>query len=475
MVCNSDYTITVSNEPANIVLGKGESLVGEKCYHVLRQVSAPCVDCPLQDTINSGTIIPLVKYDDRYNEYFEERCFPVLSDENMVKSFILYAKNITKARELEEKSSQMKKLSALGQISSGVAHDFNNVLTVVLGRVQLMKKLTSDSHMFKSLDMIEKSALDGASKVRKIQEFSRPNTKTLYDSANLKKIIEEVLEITRPKWDVASKIKGVLIEPVIDLDDNLFIFGDSSDLRNAFTNIIFNAVDAMPNGGVLSIKTQRSKNYITAEFKDTGIGMTEETIERIFDPFFSTKGVLGNGLGMSEVYGIIKRHNGKITVKSEVGAGTTIKIRFPSVKQKAEIVPDSGFDLTGTFSIYIIDDEEYILETLKDFLIDMGHRVQVNTDPNDAIDDISNQAFDIVITDLGMPGISGLELAEKIKAIRPLTQVILISGWALNLKPNDIKNRVDFVINKPFSFEKINYTLSEIEAKRLLLRKNSSE
>ena len=475
MACDTDYTITVSNEPANIVLGKGKSLVGEKCYHVLRQDSTPCVDCPLQDTINSGTIIPLVKYDDRYSEYFEERCFPVLSDENTVESFILYAKNITKAREMDEKSSQMKKLSALGQISSGVAHDFNNVLTVVLGRVQLMKRLTSDSHMFKSLDMIEKSALDGASKVRKIQEFSRPNTRSLYDSTNLKIIIEEVIEITRPKWDVASKIKGVLIEPVIDLDDNLFVLGDSSDLRNAFTNIIFNAVDAMPNGGVLSIKTKHSENFVTAEFKDTGIGMTEETIERIFDPFFSTKGVLGNGLGMSEVYGIIKRHNGRITVKSEIGDGTTIKIRFPSVKQTAEIVPKAGLDLTGTFSIYIIDDEEYILETLKDFLIDMGHRVRVNTDPKDAIDDISNQAFDIVITDLGMPGISGLELAEKVKAIRPLTQVVLISGWALTVKPNDIKGRVDYLINKPFSFDKINHTLSEIKKKLLPLHKNAPE
>jgi len=205
------------------------------------------------------------------------------------------------------------------------------------------------------------------------------------------------------------------------------------------------------------------------------MGMTEETIERIFDPFFTTKGVLGNGLGMSEVYGIIKRHNGKITVQSEVGAGTTIKLRFPTVKQKAEIVADSGFDLTGAFSIYIVDDEEYILETLKDFLADMGHRVQINTDPNDAIDDISKQAYDIVITDLGMPGISGLELAEKIKAIRPITQVILISGWALNLKASDIKNRVDYVINKPFSFEKINYTLSEIEEKLLVLCKNPAE
>lgn len=474
MVCDNEYTITVANKSANIVLGKSDSIIHEKCYSVLRQSESPCVDCPLQDTINSGTIIPLVKYDKRFNEFFEERCFPILSDDEKLESFILYAKNITQSRELEEKSSQMKKLSALGQISSGVAHDFNNVLTVVLGRVQLMKKLMSDPHMLKSLEMIEKSALDGASKVRKIQEFSRPNTKTLNESVNLKEIIEEVLEITRPKWDVASKIKGILIKPIIDLDDNIFILGDSSDLRNAFTNIIFNAIDAMTNGGILSIKTHQVKNHITVEFKDTGIGMTEETIERVFDPFFTTKGVLGNGLGMSEVYGIIKRHNAKITVQSEVGSGTTIKIRFPAVKQQTTVLAESELDLSGVFSIYVIDDEEYILETLKDFLVDMGHHVETNTDPQDAIDDISKKTYDIVITDLGMPGISGLELAEKVKAIRPKTQVVLISGWALNLKSEDIKNRIDFVINKPFSFEKINFTLSEIEDKLRDQSHNSS-
>ncbi len=474
MVCDAGFTIIESNEAANIVLGKGESLIGEKCYYVLRQNKRPCLDCPLRDTINSGTVIPLVKYDDRFNEYFEERCFPILSGTEELDSFILTVKNVTKSRELEEKSAQMKKVSALGQISSGVAHDFNNVLTVVLGRVQLMKRLTSDPYFLKSLDMIEKSALDGASKVRKIQEFSRPSTKTLNESVNLKNIIEEVVEITRPKWDAASKIKGILIEPILELNDDLFILGDPSDLRNAFTNIIFNAIDAMPNGGILSIKTEQTDNYINVSFKDTGIGMTEETIERVFDPFFTTKGVLGNGLGMSEVYGIIKRHNGKTNIQSEVGKGTTIKIRFPSAKKSVKKTTDTSIEQSDTFSIYIIDDEEYILETLRDFLTDLDHTVHTNTDPKQALADIKKNKFDIVFTDLGMPGISGLELAEKIKSINSRIQVILISGWALNLNESDLENRVDFVLNKPFSFEKITFTLSEAGKKLAAFNRKAS-
>jgi CheY-like chemotaxis protein/nitrogen-specific signal transduction histidine kinase len=474
MVCSPDFTITESNNPANIVLGKGESLIGEKCHRALRQTEKQCVDCPLNDTINSGTVIPLVKYDDRFGEYFEERCFPIMKESGELDSFVLFTKNVTKSRELEEKSARIKKLSALGQISSGVAHDFNNILTVVLGRVQLMKKLSADPHIIKSLEMIEKSALDGAAKVRKIQEFARPKDNTFNETIHLKQTIEEVLEITRPKWDTTAKIKGILIEPVIELEDDIYILGDPSDIRNALTNIIFNAIDAMPTGGVLLIKTRRIDKYIHIDIRDTGIGMTEETIERVFDPFFTTKGVLGNGLGMSEVYGIVKRHNGGISIKSDVGSGTTIKLRFPAAQPKEAAVPLESSSGTTTFSIYIIDDEEYIIETLKDFLTDLGHLVHSNSDPEKAMAEIRKQPYDIVITDLGMPNVNGLELADEIKKFNPDIQVILISGWALNLKESDLRNRIDFVINKPFSFEKITYTLSEVERKIVTSDRQSS-
>jgi CheY-like chemotaxis protein len=177
---------------------------------------------------------------------------------------------------------------------------------------------------------------------------------------------------------------------------------------------------------------------------------------------------------MSEVYGIIKRHNGKINVISGVGAGTTIKLRFPTVQKIEEKISPAKQKYTGLFNIYIIDDEEYILETLQDFLSDLGHTVQTNTSPKQALSDIKKSHYDIVITDLSMPGISGLELAEQIKALDPAIQLILISGWALNLDESDLENRIDFVINKPFSFEKITYVLSEVGKKLLSARQNQS-
>ncbi len=465
MICNSEFVIEDANDAANIVLGKGDKLSGIKCYQSLHQSKHPCLDCPLSDTVSGGTVIPIVRYDERFNEYFEERCFPVLNHSGELDCFILVVKNVTKSRELEEKSAQVKKLTALGKISSGVAHDFNNVLTVVLGRVQLLRKLTNDSYFLKSLDMIEKSALDGASKVRKIQEFSRPSDGAMTESVNLKSIIEEVLEITRPRWDNASKVRGILIEPILNLDENLFILGDSSDLRNAFTNIIFNAIDAMTNGGILSIKAEKSGNFVRVDFKDTGHGMTEEVVERIFDPFFTTKGVLGSGLGMSEVYGIVKRHNGRVQVESEVGVGTTIKLLFPKTRRPGEDVLTGKLSETKALDIFIVDDEDYIVETLSEYLSDMGHTIKSSNSSEGALAEIKQANYDVVITDLGMPNINGVELAEMIKKINSRIQVILISGWALNLKSSELENRVDFVINKPFSFEKINFILAEVEKK----------
>jgi len=464
ILCGADYTILESNRSADVIFGQGESLVGKKCHSVLHQKGMPCIDCPLHDTLKSGLIIPLVKYDERFGEYFEERTHPILDEDDHLQSFIITSKNVTKSRELEEKSAQAKKLLALGQISSGVAHDFNNVLTVVLGRIQLLKRQITDEYILNSLKMIEKSALDGASKVRKIQEFSRPSEGALTETIDLKKIIEEVVEITRPKWETASKLKGTLIEPILELEDKIFVLGDSSDIRNAFTNIIFNAVDAMPEGGVLYIKTETDNQNVSIKFKDTGIGMTPETVEKVFDPFFSTKGVMGTGLGMSEVYGIIKRHNGRIGIQSEVGKGTMILLHLPKVAAAKIGAPVIEIGKTAPARILVIDDEEHILEIFKDLLSELGHEVDTNSSSVAALDLFRKKRHDIVITDLGMPVMTGIEISKKIKEIRRETQIIMVSGWALSLDEKSVSKCIDFVINKPFSIEKIIYTISEAAA-----------
>jgi CheY-like chemotaxis protein len=339
------------------------------------------------------------------------------------------------------------------------------VLTVVLGRIQLLKKQIKDPLILSSLDMIEKSALDGASKVRKIQEFSRPKEGSLDEVIDLNKLLQEVVEITRPKWDIAAKIKGILIEPVLALEKNLFIYGDSSDLRNAFTNIIFNAVDAMPEGGALSIKSHYHNNQVVIEFMDTGIGMTEEVQEKIFDPFFTTKGVLGTGLGMSEVWGIIKRHNGRITINSHVGKGTIIRLFLTLAEKPVEQDIAQINRQIEPCNILVVDDEEYILEIMKELLTELGHTVTTFSSAPKALDNFKQNRYDIVLTDLGMPEMNGLEMATKIKEFSPQTLVIMMSGWGLSLDEKNTSNVIDYIINKPFSVEKIVFIISESTAK----------
>ncbi len=462
VLCDSDYSIIESNESSNYILGKGESIIGSKCYNVFREQTRPCLDCPLKPTLKSGTIIPLVSYDKRFGEYFEENTYPVLDEDEKLSSFIIVCKNVTKVKAMEEKSAQMKKLSALGKISSGVAHDFNNMLTVILGRIQLLKRQYNSPKLITSLGIIEKAAYDGAEKVRKIKEFSRPDQKhSNLESIDIKKLILEVMELTRPRWEEASKIKGILIQPIYKFQDDLYVTANASDLRNVFTNIIFNAIDAMPDGGIISFKTEIQNNEICIIVRDTGIGMTDETLEKIFDPFFTTKGVSGTGMGMSEVYGIIKNFKGRVSVKSRVGKGSTLFINLPNDQLNA-LQPKGNEIDKKPITVLVYDKEDYIRKILNDLLSAMGYNVDTVNNQKETIVLFKENIYDIVIVDMGVPDMSGIQIAKDIKQIKASTQVLLTSGLALG--PDEAKyfdDTIDHIINKPLSIEKIQYAISE--------------
>jgi len=465
-LCDKDFNIIYSNKPADIVLGQGESLVGSTCFSKFRGKDERCVDCPLEPTVQDGHVIPLECYDERFGEYFEERTYPIIAENGEIEGFVLMSRNMTISKEINEKYTQSKKLAALGQISSGVAHDFNNVLTGVLGRVQILKKQTNDERILKNLSMIELAAQDGSATVKRMQDFARLRTDEKFIPLDVKEIVEEVLALTRPKWRDNAEMQGILIEPVVEIDEQLYVLGDASDLKGAFTNLIFNAVDAMPEGGVLTIRAEKKADKIVIEFEDTGIGMTDDTIERIYDPFFSTKGVKGTGLGMSEVYGVIKRHRGAIEATSKVGKGSKVIISLPSVKKG--VSAEETDDILDTYEskILIIDDEEYILDMLEELLEDQGHKITTSSSTENGLKLFKNSNFDIVITDLGMPDMSGWEVAERVKKMNRAVSVILLTGWALNLEAEKIKeNGVDFTLQKPFS-EKDLYELI-IDAKKL--------
>ncbi|MGB9627646.1 MAG: GAF domain-containing protein [Thermodesulfobacteriota bacterium] len=371
-------------------------------------------------------------------------------------------------KQAQDQIIQAEKLRAMGEMASGVAHDFNNVLAVVLGNIQLLlhqlDHLRPDE-IRERLRTIERSTKDGAETVRRIQEFTGMRRDREFTLLSLNDLIREVSAVTQPRWKDQPQQKGIQIELIHQLGEIPLIMGNPSELREVLTNIIFNAVDAMPSGGRITISTQpQTDEWVEMRISDTGIGMTDEVKKRIFDPFFTTKGVTNSGLGMSVSFGIVKRHGGEILIESEVGKGTTFIIHLPIgyEEEKEEKEPKPMTRETPSARILVIDDEDSVREILSRILRAKGHQVVVASNGEEGIERFKNEKFDLVFTDLGMPKISGWEVGKTIKRMDPKVPVAMITGWGMELNRERMsENGIDLVVCKPFEFDQVIQLVSE--------------
>ena len=380
--------------------------------------------------------------------------------------------NLEKAyKDLNEAQKQLvqsERLRALGEMAGGVAHDFNNILGAILGRVQLLLLNDRMEEKLKyGLKLIEKSALDGAETVRRIQEFTRVHKFTYLSKVDLNQIVEDALEMTQPKWKDEAQQRGVDIRVEKELNDVKPVAGLASELTEVLSNMILNSVDAMPGGGILTLKTYQTPDSVYIEIQDTGSGMSDEIKRMAFEPFFTTKGKQGTGLGLSVAYGIISRHKGEITIDSQEGKGTTFKIRLPlqDLTAEAKETPPPKV-LDRKMRILVVDDDPNIQDILQDILNLDGHKVQLASSGDEALKLFKSSDFEVVITDLGMPGMSGWELAKEVKKVKSQIRVILITGWRAQLDTDKIKESgVDFILPKPFHIEQIKEVLHQTAAK----------
>jgi len=363
---------------------------------------------------------------------------------------------------------QAEKLRAMGEMASGVAHDFNNVLAVVLGNIQLLLYQLdhlSPEEIRDGLKIIEQSSKDGAETVRRIQEFTGVRRDKEFVSLSLNEIITEVVNITQPRWKDQTQKKGIQVGLAAQLGEIPLIMGSPSELREVLTNIIFNAVDAMPEGGKLTIATQpQAEGWVEVRIADTGIGMTEEVKKRIFDPFFTTKGVTNSGLGMSVSYGIIKRHGGEILIESELGKGTTFIIHLPTGygEEETAVKEVTPIKESRQARILVIDDEDSVRDILSRMLKTKGHQVVVASNGEEGIEQFRSQPFDLVFTDLGMPKISGWEVGKTIKGINPKIPIAMITGWGMELDREKMsESGIDLIVSKPFNFDQVIHLVSE--------------
>ena len=357
-----------------------------------------------------------------------------------------------------------ERLTALGEMASGVAHDFNNVLSAILGRTQILRQHVGDADVIKDLQVIEQAANDGAATIRRIQEFARSTTNRAYQIVELAQIVQDCIQMTRTRWKDQAEVLGLEYHFHAHLEDNLTVMGSSTELREVVTNLIMNGLDAMPKGGEMTFEGSVRDGEVVLVIADTGVGMDEEVVKRVFDPFFSTKHGEGSGLGLSVAYGIVARHNGRIECTSEVGSGTQFRIHLPH-KRPAQPAPQPPAPQRDpslgkrALNVLVVDDEMPIREIFKDILTEEGHDVSLAESGEQALDMLREKPVDLVFTDLSMPGMNGWEVARQVRRMYPDTTIILTSGWGKDFNSKHLaRHGVDYVLPKPVTFE----TLQEV-------------
>jgi signal transduction histidine kinase/CheY-like chemotaxis protein len=386
---------------------------------------------------------------------------------------------ISEQERIREQFSQMEKLSALGELASGVAHDFNNTLSGILGRAQLLQRTNDPEKIKRGLDIIIKTAEDGAKTVKRIQDFARQRRDHDFELVSVDQILMDASEITRPRWKNCAEASNIHITLDLQIGSNAMVMGDDSELREVLVNMVFNAIDAMPEGGTLSLITRAVNDSVLIKVVDTGVGMYPEVRSRIFDPFFTTKGKAGLGLGLAVSFGIIRRHGGNIEVESQYGSGTEFRITLPlakiagtTIKESESTalplpVPPVSVELTPherpQTRLLIVDDEDFVRELLRDILEGEHCEVFLAESGAEALSLFSQIEFDGVFTDVGMPGMSGWELAREIRQSNTRIPIAVITGWGEAVGSNEQKAAgVNWVVAKPFTAERIVELVQEI-------------
>lgn len=330
---------------------------------------------------------------------------------------------------------QRERLAALGTMAGGIAHDFNNALGIIVGFTELLltdaKQGLTEEKATPSLTTILTAAEDAAQIVHRLREFYRTDeAEQVRTTVNLNKLIEQAAALTKPRWQTQAIADGREIRVRADFGEIPAISGDAAELREALTNLIFNAVDAMPRGGVITLQTRAEGGTVLMRLSDTGTGMSEEVRRRCLEPFFTTKGERGTGLGLAMVFGIIHRHAGAIDIESEPGKGTTFTLSLPAIQVESEAAITATEVLERSLHILVVDDQPILCQLMCEYLQNDLHTVETALDGVEAIEKFRSGKFDLVITDHIMAQMNGKQLATAIKQLHRNVPLILLTGYA---------------------------------------------
>jgi signal transduction histidine kinase len=371
---------------------------------------------------------------------------------------ILEQKVAERTRELRESQQQIvaqERLRAFGEMAGGIVHDFNNALMSVIGYSEI---LLNDDELLRDLTtarqfltIMNTAGQDASHVISRLRDFYRPRELTdVFSRVDLNEVIEQAVPLTQPKWKGQALADGRAISVELDLAKVPAISGNASDLREVATNLIFNAADAMPEGGTITLRTASEGTHVLFEVTDTGTGMTDEVRARCLEPFFSTKGDKGTGLGLSMVFGIVKRHEGSVEIESQLGKGTTFRVRFSAQAAAREVEADEVGALERSLRVLVVDDEPVSRKVLESYLIADGHSVVTAVNAEEAIGCAEAGGFDLLITDHAMPGLNGAKLAAIFREMGGGHPVILVTGFAEDSNALDEEtDAIDLVLRKP--------------------------
>jgi PAS domain S-box-containing protein len=377
-------------------------------------------------------------------------------------------------RQTQQTVMQQERLRALGQIASGVAHDINNALSPAGLYAQSMlshEKGLSDRAR-DQLGVIQRAIDDVSRTVQRMRAFYLPQGHELtLAPVEINPIVEQVIELTRARWANMPQERGIVVQVRAQLQAELpRILGAENEIRDALTNLLLNAVDALPEGGTITIltRTDPRETQVIVEVQDTGIGMSETTRSRCLEPFFTTKGERGTGLGLAMVFGMVQRHGGEIEIDSELGRGTTMRLLFPRAPVGAAASERGPPEKPRPLRILLVDDDPLLLRSLRDALELDEHEVVTAEGGQAGIDafaDASNTgaSFDAVITDLGMPYVDGRKVAARIRQMSAQVPIIMLTGWGHRLIATDeTPEHVDRVLSKPPRIAELRAALADL-------------
>jgi CheY-like chemotaxis protein/anti-sigma regulatory factor (Ser/Thr protein kinase) len=338
---------------------------------------------------------------------------------------------------------------------------------VVLGRIQIAMRRFPGTDLARDLRPAEQATRDGAEVVKRLARFSRGHPEPTIVPVDLNELVEDVVELTRPRWQNELEARGVRVETVLELGSIPLVAADPPSVREVLVNLILNAIDALPAGGRVVLRTWATDAGVHCAVSDNGIGMSAEVRRRVFEPFFTTKGVKSTGLGLSVNYGIIQRHGGELTIDTEEGRGSTVTFRLPAVKHRPRPAPPPPeVQAPPPLCVLLIDDDPAVRSVVADMLAEDGHQVVQAAGGPEGLARLTGHApVDLVLTDLGMLGMNGWDVARAVRAASPSTVVGLITGWdeRLGPKPSD-PGQVDLIVRKPVTQETLRNVIAQTRA-----------